>query len=155
MFLRILWELLDLGDLVSRFLAQVLKNLGGSSQRTCDEVLASATNDGSEWNVTHSSNRRFPRTHTGSQDIQQTFPDGYGARESPYPTHHKIESAPRGGDPGGPNPVHPSSPELTDRDRISSEIASPRLHLGSLPSPPRALRGLCPRKGSLHITCSA
>ena len=143
MFLRTLWELLDLGDLRSRFLPKLLKNLRGCSQRTLVKVLPSATNDGSG---IHS--QQLLENSKDTQTVPGHLREGFSRlrrarRTPPYPAHQRSESVPPGLNPGGPNRQIRSirsSPKVIAphlhliRDCISPEIVSraPRSYLGTV-----------------------
>ena len=160
MFLRTLWELLNLSDLKSRFLPKLLKNLCGCSQRTLVKVLPSATNDGSG---IHSQQllENSKDTQTVPGHLRESFSRLRRARTKHLPTLHTKGANPclQGSTPGaqtgksGATGAHPSSPPVIAphlhliRDCISPEIVSRDRDRISVPSPPRALRGLCRRKG--------
>ena len=143
MFLRTLWKLLDLGDLESRKLPNLLKNLCGCSQRTLVKVLPSATNDGSE-----KYSQQLLENHKDTRTVPRHFRESLSRlrrarRTPPYPAHQRSESVPPGLNPRGPNRQiwsNRSSPKVIAphlhliRDCISPEIVSraPRSYLGTV-----------------------
>ena len=165
MFLRTLWKLLDLGDLESRKLPNLLKNLCGCSQRTLVKVLPSAANDGSE---KHS--QQLLEIHKDTRTVPRHFRESLSRlrrarRTPPYPANQRSESVPPGLNPRGPNRQiwgNRSSPQLTPGDRTSSAshprlhlprdcISGPRLNLGTVTPP--CPQGAVPPQGQAH-TCT-